>query len=32
VPSFCSMMAHARRFFSDDVNLLDVDRQFHAKQ
>jgi hypothetical protein len=32
VPSFCSMMAHARRLFSDDVNLLDVGRQFHAKQ
>lgn len=32
VPSFCSMMAHGRRLFSDDVNLLDVGRQFHAKQ
>ena len=32
VPSFCSMMAHARRLFSDDVNLFDVGRQFHAKQ
>jgi hypothetical protein len=32
VPSFCSMMAHARRMFSDDVNLRDVGRQFSAKQ
>ena len=24
VPSFCSMMAHGRRLFSDDVNLLDI--------
>ena len=32
VPSFCSMMAHGRRLFSDAVNLLDVGRQFHAKQ
>ena len=32
VPSFCSMMAHGRRLFSDEVNLLDVGRQFHAKQ
>ncbi|MGI9591662.1 MAG: sulfotransferase family protein, partial [Myxococcota bacterium] len=32
VPSFCSMMAHGRRLFSDDVNLFDVGRQFHAKQ
>ncbi len=32
VPSFCSMMAHARRLFSYDVNPLDVGRQFHAKQ
>jgi len=32
VPSFCSMMAHARRLFSDDVNLEDVGRQLHAKQ
>jgi hypothetical protein len=32
VPSFCSMMAHARRIFSNDVNLHDVGRQFHAKQ
>jgi hypothetical protein len=32
VPSFCSMMAHARRLFSDDVDLLAVGRQFHAKQ
>jgi hypothetical protein len=32
VPSFCSMMAHGRRLFSDDVNLLDLGRQLHAKQ
>jgi len=32
VPSFCSMMAHGRRLFSNDVNLEDVGRQFHAKQ
>ena len=32
VASFCSMMAHGRRLFSNDVNLLDVGRQFHAKQ
>jgi len=32
VPSFCSMMAHSRRIFSNDVNVLDVGRQFHAKQ
>jgi hypothetical protein len=32
VPSFCSMMAHGRQLFSDDVNLLDVGRQLHAKQ
>ena len=32
VPSFCSMMAHGRRLFSNDVNLLDVGRQFQAKQ
>jgi len=32
VPSFCSMMAHARRLFSNDVNLQGVGRQFHAKQ
>jgi hypothetical protein len=32
VPSFCSMMAHGRRLFSDEVNLLDVGRQFHSKQ
>lgn len=32
VPSFCSMMAHARRLFSNDVDLRDVGRQFHAKQ
>lgn len=32
VPSFCSMMAHGRRLFSNDVDLLAVGRQFHAKQ
>ena len=32
VPSFCSMMAHGRRLFSDKVNLEDIGRQFHAKQ
>jgi hypothetical protein len=32
VPSFCSMMAHARRLFSDDVDLAAIGRQFHAKQ
>lgn len=32
VPSFCSMMAHGRRLFSEDVNLADIGRQFHAKQ
>jgi len=32
VPSFCSMMAHGRRLFSDDVNLADIGKQFHAKQ
>jgi hypothetical protein len=32
VPSFCSMMAHGRRLFSNDVDLLDIGRQFHAKQ
>lgn len=32
VPSFCSMMAHARRLFSSDVDLLAVGRQFRAKQ
>lgn len=32
VPSFCSMMAHGRRIFSNDLNLADVGRQFHAKQ
>jgi hypothetical protein len=32
VPSFCSMMAHGRRLFSNDVNLADIGRQFHAKQ
>jgi hypothetical protein len=32
VPSFCSMMAHGRRLFSNDVNLFAIGRQFHAKQ
>jgi hypothetical protein len=32
VPSFCSMMAHARRLFSDDVDLEAVGRQIRAKQ
>jgi hypothetical protein len=32
VPSFCSMMAHGRLLFSDNVNLHDIGRQFHAKQ
>jgi len=32
VASFCSMMAHGRRLFSDRVNLADIGRQFHAKQ
>ncbi len=32
VPSFCSMMAHGRRLFSEDVDLLDIGRQFHTKQ
>jgi hypothetical protein len=32
VPSFCSMMAHGRRLFSDDVDLVAVGRQFHGKQ
>jgi hypothetical protein len=32
VPSFCSMMAHGRRLFSNDVNLFDVGCQFHVKQ
>ena len=32
VPSFCSMMAHARRLFSDDVDLADIGRQFRDKQ
>jgi hypothetical protein len=32
VPSFCSMMAHGRRLFSNDVNLENIGRQFHAKQ
>ena len=31
VPSFCSMMAHGRRLFSDDVDPLAVGRQFHHK-
>ena len=32
VPSFCSMMAHGRRLFSEDVDLVDIGAQFHAKQ
>ena len=32
VPSFCSMMAHARRLFSNDVDPLAVGRQFREKQ
>ena len=32
VPSFCSMMAHGRRLFSDDVDLVAVGRQLHGKQ
>jgi hypothetical protein len=32
VPSFCSMMAHGRRLFSNDVNLENIGRQFHSKQ
>jgi len=32
VPSFCSMMAHGRRLFSDDVDLDAIGRQFLAKQ
>lgn len=32
VPSFCSMMAHGRLLFSDNVNLRDIGRQVHAKQ
>lgn len=32
VPSFCSMMAHGRRLFSQEVDLLDVGRQLRAKQ
>jgi hypothetical protein len=32
VPSFCSMMAHARRLFSDAVDLQDIGHQFHTKQ
>jgi len=31
VPSFCSMMAHGRRMFSDAVDPLAVGRQFHHK-
>ena len=31
VPSFCSMMAHGRRMFSDDVDPIAVGRQFHHK-
>jgi len=32
VPSFCSMMAHARKLFSDDVDLAAIGRQFRDKQ
>lgn len=32
VPSFCSMMAHARRLFSRNVDLVAIGRQLHAKQ
>jgi hypothetical protein len=32
VPSFCSMMAHGRRLFSEEVDLVAIGRQFHAKQ
>jgi hypothetical protein len=32
VPSFCSMMAHGRRLFSDAVDLDAIGRQFLAKQ
>ena len=32
VPSFCSMMAHGRRLFSDDVDLVAIGEQFRAKQ
>lgn len=31
VPSFCSMMAHGRRMFSDDVDPVAVGRQLHQK-
>lgn len=31
VPSFCNMMAHGRRMFSDDVDPVAVGRQFHHK-
>ncbi len=31
VPSFCSMMAHGRRLFSDDVDPRAVGRQLHDK-
>jgi hypothetical protein len=31
VPSFCSMMAHGRGVFSDDVDSLAVGRQLHQK-
>lgn len=32
VPSFCSMMAHGRRLFSERVDLEEIGRQLHAKQ
>ncbi len=32
VPSFCSMMAHGRRLFSDDVDPVAIGRQIHQKQ
>jgi len=32
VPSFCSMMAHARRLFSDELDLQAIGRQFREKQ
>jgi hypothetical protein len=32
VPSFCSMMAHARKLFSDEVDLVAIGQQFREKQ
>lgn len=32
VPSFCSMMAHARRLFSEHVDLHELGQQFRRKQ